>query len=391
MESLPPAPAPATVAVNEWDGVTANLNPPKNCLANYSGNHLPSNHDVDTGLDIETGDIVHFSAAGQLWTGYCFIGNNTADGMSWTEDGHTDYPLPAAHEAALIGTVGHQGGPYFEIGRSFDYVHSGPPGRLFLRTNDNNPGNGSGSFSVGIEVFRQLVRFYIYDKNSNLLESAALDSEGAKSFPQMCMACHGGAYYKSPPGPSGNPKQAHWVDGASFLPFDLASFLYSQKPGLTQSDQEEQFRQLNLLVQDTNPNPNNMQQPIHKLINLFYNNKVNIPTTKFISPNQQQLPSSGWTWHEALYTGFYAHYCRTCHVASQTQDFTDNFSLFDSSPAFQEVCSGIMPHAEVPYTALKGTKLDFVAAQDLTTLRFPCLRSSLPQRVGPFQTTVTPQ
>lgn len=37
MESLPPAPAPATVAVNEWDGVTANLGPPKNCLANYSG------------------------------------------------------------------------------------------------------------------------------------------------------------------------------------------------------------------------------------------------------------------------------------------------------------------------------------------------------------------
>ena len=186
MKSLPPAPAPATVAVNEWDGVTANLGPPKNCLANYSGNHPPSNHDVDTGLDIETGDIVHFSAAGSLWTGYCFIGNNTADGMSWTEDGHTDYPLPAAHEAALIGTVGHQGGPYFEIGRSFDYVHSGPPGRLFLRTNDNNPGNGSGSFSVSIEIFRQLVPIYIYDQHSNLLGVPRPSTARAPSHSHKC-------------------------------------------------------------------------------------------------------------------------------------------------------------------------------------------------------------
>ena len=77
--------------------------------------------DVDTGLDIETGDTVNFTATGAIWTGYCLDGRNSPDGMAWTEDGASDYPLPSAHDSALIGRVGSSGPGFFEIGSSKSY------------------------------------------------------------------------------------------------------------------------------------------------------------------------------------------------------------------------------------------------------------------------------
>jgi len=247
-------------------------------LADYSGNIPPSRADVDTGLDIEPGDTVTFSATGSIWAGDCKYGGNSPDGMSWTAPGPDPlppghpYPLPGAHEDALIGRVGGSTtGPWFEIGSHFSYPHSGEPGRLFLRTNDNLPGNGSGAFSVTIQIQRnQQVRFYVYDEQENLSSTAALDREGPKSVPQMCMACHGGTYSPA----------THAAFGASFLPFDVFSFKYSEKPGLRLDDQQEKFRQLNLLVKNTNPNSLNMNQPIHHLIDDFYNNQVTCPTQR---------------------------------------------------------------------------------------------------------------
>src|SRR5262249_37124210 len=150
-----------------------------------------------------------------------FLGRNPPDGMSWTVQGN-DYPLPGAHEDALIGKVGPDG-KYFEIGSNLSAQSADQHGRLFLRTNDNEPGNGSGAFSVTIKITRnQQVRFYIYDGSGNRSDTAALDREGQKSVPQMCMACHGGEYV----GP------IHQAVGSSFLPFDVNSFKYSAKPGL---------------------------------------------------------------------------------------------------------------------------------------------------------------
>jgi cytochrome c5 len=369
MESLPPAPAPKMVVVREADGVTSDLNPPKFCAADYSGNIAPTNSDVDTGLDLETGDTVVFSATGALWAGYCFNGRNSPDGMAWTVQGQPDYPLDTAHEDALIGRVGQPGGPtgaYFEIGSQFTYQHSGKPGRLFLRTNDNKPGNGSGAFFVSVLVKRQQVRFYVYDGQGNLSKTAALDREGPKLVPQMCMACHGGEY----------STQTHEATGTSFLPFDVFSFLYSDKPGLRLDDQQESFRRLNLLVKNTNPNSENPNQPIHRLIDDLYNNQLTVPNTHAVTA---KTPAA-WAGHDVLYQSFYARYCRTCHAASSTQDFYSNFELFRVG-AGGDVCGGIMPHAQAPYTALVGTKLDFVEQQDLTALTFHCLVSSVPPRI----------
>jgi hypothetical protein len=102
-----PPPTKTGIIVREADGVTKNPEPPKSCLADYSGNVPPSNADVDTGLDVETGDIITVTATGAIWTGYCFMGRNSADGMSF--NGGTDSPMDTAHEQALIGRVGQVG------------------------------------------------------------------------------------------------------------------------------------------------------------------------------------------------------------------------------------------------------------------------------------------
>lgn len=382
MESLSPAPSPVTVTVREADGVTYNTSPPKFCAANYNGNLPPTQMDVDTGVDIESGDTITFDATGEIWTGYCFHGNNTADGLPWTEDGNNDYPLPSANDSALIGSIGGPGGtPYFNIGSHFVDKYQGRPGRLYLRTNDNAPGNGNGSFSVSIRVQRERVRFYIYVQNAahpaedDLSLSAALDEEGAKSFPQMCMACHGGDY---------DPSQ-HMANGASFLPFDVFSFLFSQQNGLTLDDQQEEFRQLNLLVRNTNPNPDNPDQPYHpdpairNLIDSLYAGHVDVSQTRATLP---QAPAS-WQAHAAAYTGFYAHYCRTCHSAltdpsEQVRglDFEDVNNLVSSG--FQgDVCNGIMPHAEVPYKAMAANNIAPDTINDLRDLGLVCTKSTL--------------
>src|SRR4030095_3361661 len=53
-------------------------------------------------------------------------------------------------------------------------------------------------------------------RENALLYKVALDQEGEKSVPRMCMACHGGVY-------DGNTDTA---TGAVFLPFDVFSFRY---------------------------------------------------------------------------------------------------------------------------------------------------------------------
>jgi hypothetical protein len=364
MEYLGDPPATKTgITVREADGVTSNLIPPKNCLADYSGNVPPSNADVDTGLDIETGDIISVTATGAVWTGYCFTGRNSADGFA--NDGGVDYPLETGHEQALIGRVGTAS--YFEIGSGPlgqfhipNHVNSDPPGRLFLRTNDNNPGNGSGSFNVTVTVTRpQLVRFYVYGQNGALAKTAALDVEGNKLVPQMCMACHGGIYDNS----------TDQAIGASFLPFDVFGFLYSQKSGLTLNDQQEQFRLLNLLVKGTNPNSDNQNNPIGKLIDALYNNNVGV----FHQPAVPPKTPNTWTGHDALYQNFIARYCRMCHSAeNQAVDFF-SFDNFSHSSVGGDLCNGQMPHAQVPYTTLAGARIDPTTAKDLSAIGLPCL------------------
>src|SRR5215207_323394 len=109
-----------------------------------------SDFDVDSSVDVRTGDRLVVSASGQIWAGVAFTGNNGPQG--WNNiDCDPKFPLPCSHPFSLLGKLN---GSYFYIGSGIDKVHTGGDSRLFLRINDDAPGNGNGSFTAHIQVFR---------------------------------------------------------------------------------------------------------------------------------------------------------------------------------------------------------------------------------------------
>jgi hypothetical protein len=109
-----------------------------------------SDFDVDSGVDVRTGDRLVVSASGQIKSGVFGTGFNGPQG--WDNiDCANKFPLPCSHPFSLLGKLN---GSYFYIGSGIDKVHTGGDSRLFLRINDDAPANGEGSFTAHIQVFR---------------------------------------------------------------------------------------------------------------------------------------------------------------------------------------------------------------------------------------------
>src|SRR6185312_10496560 len=87
------------------------------------------------------------------------------------------------------------------------------------------------------------ITFMVYDGQGKLADAAALDSEGAKPTPIICLTCHGGNYDVG----------THTISKTNFLPFDLESLVFSTQAGFTQSDEQAAIRRLNKFVLETNP------------------------------------------------------------------------------------------------------------------------------------------
>jgi hypothetical protein len=112
---------------------------------------------VATGVRVNRGDEVTFTATGSIWAGWVFIGRNGPDGLdgppkSW-------YPLPqgdGVHGSMLIG--GYDNSGWFPIG-SGTRLHV-PEDRddteLWLRLNDNDMQNGDGAFDVMLSLRRRM-------------------------------------------------------------------------------------------------------------------------------------------------------------------------------------------------------------------------------------------
>ncbi|MBK6690192.1 MAG: hypothetical protein IPG45_37350 [Deltaproteobacteria bacterium] len=188
------------------------------------------------------------------------------------------------------------------------------------------------------------VRFYTYGPTGDLVTEADLDSEAAKPTPGICLSCHGGTF-------DGGDDD---VVGASFLPFDLENFGFVQPTGgvvlpgpvYTKDGQQEEFRQLNLMVRATNPPAATVE-----LIDGWYGGLVGLQT-----PGTVQDPTfvpAGWSTEPVAYRAAIAPYCRTCHVALATPgkptiDFNTSAELGGAALAESYVCSShIMPHADV--------------------------------------------
>jgi len=115
-----------------------------------------ADYDVDTKIDLRPGDEYAFEASGDIWAGVAFTGRNGPNG--WNNIDHDPkFPLhegPDAHPFCLLGRFG--GGAYYFIGANQPrnrFPH-GETRRLYLRINDDRPGNGSGQFSCHIRIWR---------------------------------------------------------------------------------------------------------------------------------------------------------------------------------------------------------------------------------------------
>lgn len=115
---------------------------------------------VDTGIDILPEDTITFNASGDIWAGVLLTGRNGPEG--WNKVDHDQkFPLHIgldAHPYCLIAKIGELGNWMF-VGRHKTYTHciDGMPGRLYLRPNDDSPGNArdiTGGFLCQIQLNR---------------------------------------------------------------------------------------------------------------------------------------------------------------------------------------------------------------------------------------------
>lgn len=297
--------------------------------------------DVDTGIDLQPGDRLQISATGAVDTGFVFGGPGGPNGDANISD-DAKYPLHPSFPFALIGRVGETG--YFLVGQGLNTTHTGAAGRLFLRTNDDTPGNGWGHFDATVTVQRASnAKFYVYLADATIAPEAVLDSEGAKQVPGVCLACHGGKY------DSAN----HTVTGASFLPFNTKSFKYDSRPGLDRASQEEAFRRLNALVRTTRDTSTGNFDAIVQFVDGMYSpSGVNaagaVSRDDFVPP--------GWAARPNVYLSVVRPYCAGCHVALGPQanfDLTEVAHLTGNRKSTVEsfLCSSrLMPHSEVSFT-----------------------------------------
>jgi hypothetical protein len=109
-----------------------------------------SDGDVNTHLQVKHGDTLIFHADGQIWAGVWFTGNNGPRG--WPNlDNNTKFKLPGSHPYCLLGKLDNG---YFYVGDTTRIDNAMDQGSLFLRINDDLPGNGNGAFSCLVQVYR---------------------------------------------------------------------------------------------------------------------------------------------------------------------------------------------------------------------------------------------
>jgi hypothetical protein len=249
------------------------------------------------------------------------------------------------------------------------------------------------------QVYR--VSFYVFgnkqkdnpnDPNDgDLATTAALDNDGPKAVPGLCLDCHGGHYDLAPQ----KQNTIHNASKAQFLPFDAPSFIFSDSaPILMNGFQRDAIRQLNSMVKSIAY----ARPTISQLIDGWYNWCGGVDKTgcyiddvghpfypdQPCDPNNPDLTSDscGWpkTWGGANAQSFYQHvprvYCRTCHVAQadhfNMESFEDwkkknslgniHYYVFHSEDKSNPPSTNLMPLAERPYHAFW---LDFDAQSAL--------------------------
>lgn len=101
---------------------------------------------TDTGIDVRAGQMLYFSASGEVrW------GPNRRDGAAGERNSPRNYlrPMPGQPAAALIGRIGETDSPFI-IGDQPGPFRARSSGRLFLGVNDDVLEDNTGAFRVTI-------------------------------------------------------------------------------------------------------------------------------------------------------------------------------------------------------------------------------------------------
>jgi hypothetical protein len=221
------------------------------------------------------------------------------------------------------------------------------------------------------------VQFWAYDGSGAYLSAAALDSQGAKPLPGICLRCHQGSYSIG----AGNT-----VSGAQFLPFDLDSFLDGAGPAGTPfpanagtafvTSQQSSFHALNKMVAAIAQAQTPPLSAITQLIQPpFWYSSAATGTPFTFNQGAAQLPGTPFPGHEPLYDAVVKPVCRTCHVATPPNSGFQWNAFSQMSPGLIQtfVCGpsappSPMPHAEVPWLRFWQQSLATTLAGELSLL-----------------------
>ena len=108
---------------------------------------------VDSGIDLGPNEFLAITGTGMINAGVILGGDNGPEGWNSIEN-NPAFPLPGTRPFSLLGSLDSQ---LFYIGKSTATTERFlSTKRLFLRTNDDVPGNGSGAFNAHIQVWKPL-------------------------------------------------------------------------------------------------------------------------------------------------------------------------------------------------------------------------------------------
>ncbi|MEV4660565.1 hypothetical protein AB0J85_01320 [Micromonospora echinofusca] len=109
-----------------------------------------ASYDVNSGCWLQDGDRVQISAYGLIWAGVWLTGQNGPQG--WTNmAGDSKFPMSNARAFSLLAKTN---GNYRYAGTGTTFTYYGTGSALYLRINDDAPGNGSGAFTADVTVTR---------------------------------------------------------------------------------------------------------------------------------------------------------------------------------------------------------------------------------------------
>jgi fibronectin type 3 domain-containing protein len=220
----------------------------------------------------------------------------------------------------------------------------------------------------------KIVKFYAYvpdERSGDHIRSASMNFDGAgeKFVPGVCTACH-----------QSNPGTRQYTDvseadiNATFMPWDLDSFLYAHAsepefieptldstkfdPAVLEANSrgviEEQLRQLNLGTLATYvDNPVRHAASIQLIHGWYGDEDLELPIDQL--PNNVfngDYTQPGWEAEKALYHDMYARNCRICHtqISNENTNF-DSYDEFINNPNLVDMVfeQGLMPSARLSF------------------------------------------